>query len=191
MLNHVHKDEPGTPIPHVKNIDKNLHNIHTHILVGFVVLFPPPPPPPPPPKVKFDVCVYFTQHCFCLLPPLMPVGILNASATSKKQKTPACIREIRFTNSGLRFTPKRGWQLWWYWENWHRCNICITFVNQIVYIISDWLNRWHMLSSFGIVFIWTDKISSVTELMTARLLMTYFETADLRCSDRVIIPASA
>ena len=31
--------------------------------------------------------------------------------------------------------------------------IYVTFVNQIVYIISDWLNRWYILSSFGIVFI--------------------------------------
>ena len=38
MLNHVQKEESGKPIPHVKNIDKNLHNISTHILVGSAVL---------------------------------------------------------------------------------------------------------------------------------------------------------
>ena len=32
--------------------------------------------------------------------------------------------------------------------------------------------------------------SSVTELMTARLLISYFEIAKLRCSERDIIPAS-
>ena len=34
------------------------------------------------------------------------------------------------------------------------------------------------------------KISSVTELVTERLLITYFETANLRCSERDIMPAS-
>ena len=34
------------------------------------------------------------------------------------------------------------------------------------------------------------KISSVTELMTARLFITYFEIANLRWSERDIIPAS-
>ena len=36
-----------------------------------------------------------------------------------------------------------------------------------------------------------NKKSSVTELMTARLLITYFEIANLRCSESDIIPASA
>ena len=73
----------------------------------------------------------------------------------------------------------------WCWENVNWCNICITFVNQSVYIISDWLNRWYVLSSFVIVFsqIYKKK-SSVTELLTARLLMTFFETTNLHCSER-------
>ncbi|XP_076451456.1 NAD kinase-like isoform X2 [Babylonia areolata] len=33
MVNHIPKDDPSTPIPHVKNIDKNSRNISTHVLV--------------------------------------------------------------------------------------------------------------------------------------------------------------
>ncbi|XP_070207015.1 NAD kinase-like isoform X2 [Littorina saxatilis] len=33
MMNHMNKEEPSKPIPHVKNIDKNQQNISTHILV--------------------------------------------------------------------------------------------------------------------------------------------------------------
>ena len=35
------------------------------------------------------------------------------------------------------------------------------------------------------------KKSSITELMTARLQITYFEIVNLRCSESDIIPASA
>ena len=48
-------------------------------------------------KVRFEVVhAYLAQHCFFLPLPHVPDGIQNAAATSeKKQKTPACIREIR------------------------------------------------------------------------------------------------
>ena len=62
--------------------------------------------------MRFEVaCVYFAQHCFFLPLTHLPVGIENAAATSKKTKDPSLHKGNRFTNSGLRFSPQRGWQL--------------------------------------------------------------------------------
>ena len=63
-----------------------------------------------------------------------------------------CIISIKF---GIYVFPL--WRLRWSCENWNWCNIYVTFVDQIVYIISDRLVRWYILSSFGIVFIWMYK----------------------------------
>ena len=79
--------------------------------------------------------VYFAHHCFFLPLLHVPVGIQNATATSEKQKTLACIREIQvhklwtkvYSQKGLTAMgcsnttglksdsepPNRGRPLWW------------------------------------------------------------------------------
>ena len=51
-------------------------------------------------EVRFEVVrAYLAQHCFFLPMPHVAIGIQNAAGTSeKKQKTPACIREIQAHN---------------------------------------------------------------------------------------------
>ena len=51
---------------------------------------------------------YLAQHCFFLPLPHMLVGIQNATATSKKQKTPACIREIQVHKLWTKVYSKKG-----------------------------------------------------------------------------------
>ena len=60
-------------------------------------------------EVRFEVShVNFAQHRFFLPLPHMPGGIQNAAATSKKQKTPACIRGIQVHKLWTKVYPQKG-----------------------------------------------------------------------------------
>ena len=51
--------------------------------------------------------IWSAQHCFLPLP-RMPVGIQNAAATSKKQKTLVCIREIQVHKLWTKVYSQKG-----------------------------------------------------------------------------------
>ena len=60
-------------------------------------------------EVRFEVVhVYFAQHCFFLPLPHVLVGIHNAAATSEKTKDPGLHKGNTGSQTGLRFTLKRG-----------------------------------------------------------------------------------
>ena len=59
-------------------------------------------------RTLMNTYAYLVQHCFFLPLPQGLVGIRNAFATSKKPKTPACIREIQVRKLWSKVYSQKG-----------------------------------------------------------------------------------
>ena len=92
--------------------------------------------------------VYFSQHCYFLPLPHVPVGIQNAAATGEKiQKTPACIREIQVHKLWTKVYSQKGltamglWTLSCHFAPHNEWNVKMAFTAAHLNVQSFWW--WH------------------------------------------------